>query len=287
MRPPYNGVLPAPWSLPPWRAVMLAALAPAAACDRARPADPVILALGEQEVRLSEFERYAAEVAAQGQAPLEPGVRQSLLEAYLERRALVLEARAQGFLAAGTSAEQEAEAVQKLLAREALAGVEVAEAEVDQYYSDHAPEFAQPEQVTLRQVLVPTLNEARDVRRRLRKDPKSFALLAQTLSRSPEASSGGLMGTFAPGELPPELERAAFGMREGQTSEVVQTPLGYHVLRVEERLSARQSTLEESRPAVRARLLRERSDRKVREFVAGLLARAKVNHEAARYRRPH
>jgi parvulin-like peptidyl-prolyl isomerase len=139
--------------------------------------------------------------------------------------------------------------------------------------------------VTVRQILVPTSNEARDVRRRLRRDGKSFAVLAQTMSRAPEASAGGLMGTFARGQLPRELEAAAFGLAAGQTSDVVHTPLGYHVLRVEARQPARQTPLGEARAAIRARLLESKSDRKVREYVAGLMARAKVNHEAARTRR--
>jgi parvulin-like peptidyl-prolyl isomerase len=245
----------------------------------------VILSLGEHEVRLSDFERHAGEVEARGQGGLDPAVRQSLLEAYLERRVLVLEARGRGLLSGAATQEQEVAAVRKLLARDVLSSVEVSEEEVEQYYREHPHEFATPETVTLRQILVPTSNEARDVRRRLRGDGKSFAVLAQTLSRAPEASAGGLMGTFARGQLPSELEAAAFALADGQTSDVVQTPLGYHVLRVESRQPARQATLEESRPAIRARLVETQSDRKMREYVAGLLARAKVNHEAARIRR--
>ncbi|HVR71045.1 MAG TPA: peptidyl-prolyl cis-trans isomerase [Vicinamibacteria bacterium] len=257
----------------------------AGACDRERPADPVILSLGQHEVRLSEFERHADEVAERGQAPLDPAVRQALLEAYLERRVLVLEARGRGLLGADATSEQEVDAVRKLLAADVLSSVEVSEAEVDQYYGEHPGEFVAPETVTVRQILVPTSNEARDVRRRLRRDGKSFAVLAQTMSRAPEASAGGLMGTFARGQLPSELESAAFALAPGQTSDVVQTPLGYHVLRTESRQPARQTPLGEARPAIRTRLLESKSDRKVREYVVGLMARAKVNHEAARIRR--
>ena len=71
-------------------------------------------------------------------------------------------------------------------------------------------------------------------------------MLAQTVSRGPEASAGGLMGTFARGQLPPELEAAAFALEAGATSDVVQTPLGYHVLRLDSRQPARPSSLEES-----------------------------------------
>ena len=57
--------------------------------------------------------------------------------------------------------------------------------------------------MTLRQILVPTETEARDVRRRLQKDPKSFEALARARSKAPEAAAGGLMGTFSRGQLPP------------------------------------------------------------------------------------
>ena len=241
----------------------------------------MILSLGDQQVRRSEFERYLRETEARGQGELDASGRRALLEAYLERRVLVLEARQRGLLGAQASGEEEAAAVRKLLATDALAGVEVGEAEVEQYYREHASEFEAPETVTVRQILVPTSNEARDVRRRLKRDAKSFAVMAQTVSRGPEASAGGLMGTFSRGQLPSELERAAFALAAGETSEVVQTPLGYHVLRLDAREPARTASLEESRAAVRARLTEEKSDRKVREYVAGLLSRAKVNHEAA------
>ncbi|PYQ19240.1 MAG: hypothetical protein DMF79_13080, partial [Acidobacteria bacterium] len=65
------------------------------------------------------------------------------------------------------------------------------------------------------------------------------------------------------------------------TSDIVETSLGYHVLRVEARQEGRGSTLPEVQGRIRALLTREKSDRSVRQFVAELLARAKVNHAAA------
>ncbi len=116
--------------------------------------------------------------------------------------------------------------------------------------------------------------------RRLQKEPRSFATLAQSRSHAPEASQGGLMGRFAQGQLPPELDEAAFGLPVGTTSGIVATPLGYHVLRVDERQPSRQRRLEECRDEIRTRLGREKSELATRQFVRGLLARAKVNHEA-------
>ena len=61
----------------------------------------------------------------------------------------------------------------------------------------------------------------------------------------------------------------------------METSLGYHVLRVEARQEGRGSALPEVQGRIRALLTREKSDRSVRQFVAELLARAKVNHAAA------
>jgi peptidyl-prolyl cis-trans isomerase C len=132
--------------------------------------------------------------------------------------------------------------------------------------------------------VVHTSNEARDVRRRLQRQPRTFAALARDLSSSPEASHGGLMGRFSRGQLPAELETAAFGLRPGEVSSPVQTPLGYHVLRLDAREPAHEPALEECRERLRAQLSRQNADRRIRAYVAGLLARAKVNHEAVQAR---
>jgi parvulin-like peptidyl-prolyl isomerase len=243
--------------------------------------DPVVLALGTDAVRRSEFERHLAALEKSGGSPLQPAVRRALLQPFLEERVLVLEARRRGLLAPGAAADEERKAVQRLLASEPLRGIEVIDTEVERYYQAHPDEFRQPETITLRQILVPTRNEARDVRRRVLKDATTFDVIARSRSRSPEASAGGMMGIFVRGQLPSELEKAAFPLAAGETSDVVETPLGYHVLRVEGREPERQLPLEECRSRIRERLLRDKSDQSVRAFVQGLLAQAKVDHAAA------
>jgi peptidyl-prolyl cis-trans isomerase C len=243
--------------------------------------DPVVLALGMDAVRRSEFERHLAALEKSGGSPLPPPVRRALLQPFLEERVLVLEARRRGLVVPGAAADEERKAVQRLLASEPLRGIDVTGSDVEKYYQAHPDEFRQPETITLRQILVPTRNEARDVRRRVLKDATTFDVIARSRSRSPEASMGGMMGIFARGQLPSELEKAAFPLGPGETSEVVETPLGYHVLRVEGREPERQLPLAECLSRIRERLLREKSDQNVRAFVQGLLAQAKVDHAAA------
>ena len=76
--------------------LLLAALAVLAACDGG---DPVILSLEGERVRRSDFERYVLAVEARGLGPVDPAAREGLLDAFLEQRALVIEARQRGLLA--------------------------------------------------------------------------------------------------------------------------------------------------------------------------------------------
>jgi peptidyl-prolyl cis-trans isomerase C len=232
-------------------------------------------------VRRSDFERHVTALEVQGGGPLDPAARVALLEQFLEERAMILEARSRGLLDPGGTAAEESAAIQKLLAA-AVAVPEVSEAEIAAEYAARPDEHVAPEAVTLLQILLPTQNEARDVLRRLQKVPRSFESLARTRSRAPEASSGGLMGSFARGQLPAELEERAFSLAVGATSGVIESPLGFHILRVESREPERRLGLDECRERIRAKLQRQRADRGVREFVRGLMARAKVNHEAAK-----
>ena len=243
--------------------------------DAAR--DPVILAFGEEVVRRSDFDRHLAGLEAQGGGALPVEVRQALLEPWLEERVQVLEARQRGLLESGASPDEERRAVERLLAE--CLRVTVSDDQIAAYYREHPDEFHRPETVALRQILVATSNEARDVRRRLEKEPRGFESIAREQSKGPEA--GGLMGIFARGQLPEELEAAAFALPKGGLSAIVETHLGFHILRAEEREAAREETLEEATPRIRARLEGQAAERNVRQFVSELMAKAKVNHAAA------
>ena len=73
----------------------------------------------------------------------------------------------------------------------------------------------------------------------------------------------------------------AFALPEGGTSDIVESSLGFHVLRVDAREPAREETLPEVSGRIRALLLRQKADQNVRAFVSELMSKAKVNHAAA------
>jgi parvulin-like peptidyl-prolyl isomerase len=91
------------------------------------------------------------------------------------------------------------------------------------------------EQVHARHVLLPTREEAQEVLARLQAG-EDFSYLAREYSEDISSrENGGDVGFFPRGVMPPELEEIAFSMEVGETSEIVETEFGFHIVQVLER----------------------------------------------------
>ncbi len=77
---------------------------------------------------------------------------------------------------------------------------------------------------------------------------ENFAELAREHSDCPSAAKGGDLGSFGRGQMDPIFEAAAFGLKVGETSDVVQTPFGYHIIKV----TGREAGEDPSKDKVRA-----------------------------------
>lgn len=101
---------------------------------------------------------------------------------------------------------------------------------------------------------------------------ENFELLARQLSQDPgTALNGGDLGTFGRGDMVAPFEEAALALRPGQVSDVVETPMGLHLIRLEER---RVRGFEEAAPVYRRQVQTRMVQEAESVFVAGLYDRA-------------
>ena len=149
--------------------------------------------------------------------------------------------------------------------------VPVTQAEVQQYYNQHQDSYRIPETVTVRHILIKTptpgpdgkidqagvdaaRKKAEDIEKQL-KSGANFADLAKKNSDDPgSAQNGGLLPPLTKGRTVPEFEQAAFNTPVGQTTDVIRTSYGFHIIHVEAKQQARLKPLDEVKPEIEAAL---------------------------------
>jgi parvulin-like peptidyl-prolyl isomerase len=163
--------------------------------------------------------------------------------------------------------------------------VVVSESDLAQYFEDHKDEFARPERVRVSQIFLPATGGADEravVKARMDeilselKQGGDFAAVAKAYSKGPEAQQGGAIGWVARGDLVQSLEEAAFGVPAAGISDVLESPGGYHILRVDERQEAGQATLEDVRKDIEPRLRAESAAQQYRNWIQELRNKSRV-----------
>ncbi len=132
--------------------------------------------------------------------------------------------------------------------------------EISAYYNQNKGDYLQPEKAQVSQILLAAEGRASQVRERLNNATEDqFRALARAESTGPESVKGGVMGVFSPGQLPPELEKFIFPLKEGEISRVVESSYGYHIFRLDKKIEGRLVALAEAAPSIRSKLLDEKS----------------------------
>ncbi len=146
--------------------------------------------------------------------------------------------------------------------------VSVSEAEAKKYYDGHHATYTIPAQVHARMIVVETKQAARNAKRRLARE--SFEDVAADVSTGLEAATGGDLGFFGKGDMPPEFEEAVFNLPVGELSSIVKTPYGYHIFKVEEKKKSGTQSFAVVKDDIRAFLKREKFERAYRRWITTL-----------------
>ena len=103
-----------------------------------------------------------------------------------------------------------------------------------------------------------------------------FEELAREKSLSPEKERGGDMGYFSKKEMLAEWEEAVGKLSPGEVSYPVESPYGWHIFKLEEIKSPRILSLKKARKEIKEKLLLERREGALKEWLLGLRVRAEI-----------
>lgn len=146
--------------------------------------------------------------------------------------------------------------------------LKVDDQEIPAYYDQNKGDYLQPEKAQVSQILLTTEGRASQVRDRLNNATEDqFRAIARAESTGPESVKGGVMGVFSAGQLPPELEKFIFPLKEGEISLVVESSYGYHIFRLDKKIEGRLVTQAEAAPSIRSKLLDQKSKQAIADHL--------------------
>ncbi len=265
-----------------WALVAPMILLPLAACGDGGPSGLVVAKADNHELTVGETVRL---LAPENNLPAQPEVVEAVADLWIDYTLLAKAA------AADTTLEnvdleplvrQQAEGQMITMLRDSMihADTAVTDEDVRRAFSKEAP----GSRVHARHILLAWPDQATDAQRdsvralandllsRI-KNGADFAQLAQRYSDDPgSASKGGDLGWFGRGEMVKPFEDAAFAMEPGETSDVVESPYGLHIIQVEEKETP---SFDELGSRFRQQLVQERQLQAESTYVAGIEETAK------------
>jgi peptidyl-prolyl cis-trans isomerase C len=177
--------------------------------------------------------------------------------------------------------------VSKIIETEVAPTVSVTDKDIQAFYEQNKQRFNEPEGVRASHILIrfpqnadaaakkQARTQAEAVLGKL-KAGGDFAALAKEFSQDSSAANGGDLGLFAREQMDPAFAKVAFSLKPGQTSGLVETQFGYHIIKAAEHRAARVVPLAEASNDIRQFLTQQQQQQKAEAFVNALKAKAKI-----------
>ena len=162
----------------------------------------------------------------------------------------------------------------QVLQDKVLENVQVTDEEVKNYYEENKDKFNQKAAAHLRHILAESKEEAEKIKDKLA-NGEDFAKVAKELSKGPNAKNGGDLGFIEKGRMRPNLNDPAFNLEVGQVSDIIDSEMGFHILKVVERRPAGVVPLEE----VKKEIVNKLKSQKKQDAWNNLIEQLKANAE--------
>jgi peptidyl-prolyl cis-trans isomerase C len=257
--------------------------------------DDVVAKIGDRKITISEFNKMLGYIDSEKQKLIEknPQLKENLLQQYIQGIVISKLAKKKGF-DKNPEIKEQLEMIKdnyisiEYLKKEVTNKVVVSEEDIKAYYESHKDEFKTPEMVRSRHILIKTdpsasvndkkkaREKADDILKKI-KAGEDFAKLASDSSDDTGSKpKGGELGFFTKGRMVKSFEDAAFSLKPGEVSGIVETQFGYHIIKVEEKKEPGMEPFDTAKEKIKQKLLQERAKTKVTEFIEKAMKEANI-----------
>ena len=175
----------------------------------------------------------------------------------------------------------------KLLKKEVRDRIMITDAEIGEYYNKHRQEYEGKESVRIKQLLLllPT-SASQDEKMKLKQQAlrlreriikgESFDALTAQYSQGPAAVQGGDVGFVEKGTIIPEVETVAFSLPAEQVSDVIESSMGFHIIKVIDKKGAGLKPIAVVREEIQDRIENEKLEKKYEEWISSVREKAHI-----------
>jgi peptidyl-prolyl cis-trans isomerase C len=203
-------------------------------------------------------------------------------------------------LAMGFSAAQFREQVveraicEEVVERELKAKVSITDEQAKKFYDENGDQFERPEMVRASHILISTRDavSGQEANAEKKKEKKAqtekilerarkgedFAALAKEFSEDPGSKDKGGEYTFPRGQMVPEFETAAFGLKTNEISDIVTTQFGYHIIKLSEKMPAQKVEYASTEKELKEHLAKQEVQKQLPPFLEKLKTEANLEY---------
>ncbi|QXI25835.1 peptidylprolyl isomerase [Pseudomonas vanderleydeniana] len=277
----------------------VAAVQPAPAVVPPAASAPAVARLGNQQVAPEELKALFAAMPAESREQLRTnrGALESWIRTRLAEKAVLEQADAQGWRQRPEIEQQTRAATEQIVFRNYLASVSQVPAdypnaeELQQAYESGKSQWQTPALYRVSQIFLAVSDpqslesvrkQAVELSRKAQVAPGEFAALATQYSQDREtAKRGGDTGLQPLQQLVPEVRGALSRLKVGQVADPVQSPAGFHIVKLTELQPSRTATLDELRDRLREALRAQRQQQIAKAYLEGMLNTATLSIDGA------
>lgn len=177
--------------------------------------------------------------------------------------------------------------IKNLVEKEIVPKITISETEARKYFDENIDKFKHVESIRASQILCSvdakaTAEEKKKARENAEallkeiKGGKDFTELARTNLICPGGKNGGDLGYFARGVRPQAFDTVAFAMKPGEVSGVVETGLGYHIIKIIDKIDAGPGKFDEAKERIKDYLKKSQIRKSLADYIARLRENAKI-----------